>query len=244
MFKMKSLISALILWTMIISSTSATYNTSSTDNWYKTPVLDTSLNFTAYRDWGTIKMNWSTYTNSNFKYYKIIRSETLSDPVYPDNWYIKAISSINTSETNYTDKDSDSAVYRVCVITSDNDRYCSKTVKLDGYNNSNNDNNSNYEKTKTTSTITSTNTYWISTSLAKRADQLVAKFAIKIENKLNTDSEKIIAYESIITKLEDLADEKENLKSLISYLVEQLEVKKDKYNGDFEDIENIFKDID
>lgn len=243
MFKIKSLVSTIVLITLTLSSVSATYTTTNTNNWYNDPIIDSSLNFTAVRDWYKIKMDWSTYNKSNFKYYKVIRSETLENPVYPDNWYIKAIWNNDTSEATYENKSSKSAIYRVCVITTDMNRYCSKTVKLAWYNAPEKTQYDYEKKTTYVKKTTYENKYGISSTLAKRADKLVAQFAIKIEEKLNTDSDKLNAYETIIWKLENLSEKKESLKNLIDYIVNQLKAKMWKYNSDFDEIEEIFKDI-
>lgn len=123
----------IVFWCIILTSlftTSYALSTSS-NNWYNSPIIDESLNFKAEVSWEKVYLSWNIFTKSEwFKYYKVIKSQDISNPVYPDNWYITAISNIN--ETKYIDYKLLNWInyYRVCAIMSDMNRYCSNVVKL------------------------------------------------------------------------------------------------------------------
>jgi len=87
------------------------------------------MNFTATLENGAVHMNWTPYTTDGFNYYKVIRSTTNSNPVYPDDSYIKADGNPDASGyIDYSPK-SGTAYYRVCSIASPN-RYCSNVVAI------------------------------------------------------------------------------------------------------------------
>jgi hypothetical protein len=76
-------------------------------------------------------MKWTKYEGDDFKYYKLMRSETHSNPVYPDQSAFKVLLDSSITElkiSNYNTKD---AVYRICVITDEKGRSCSNIVKLE-----------------------------------------------------------------------------------------------------------------
>ena len=113
-----------ILWISLVSATSSS-------SWYNTPIMDWSISFKAeLKDW-KVYTSWTKYNkNEGFKYYKVIRSQTVSNPIYPDNWYIKY--STNLDYLNYVDEKVPvwTSYYRVCAITTEKNRYCSNVVKI------------------------------------------------------------------------------------------------------------------
>ncbi len=128
----------------LVISTNATY-TESSSNGYNSPISDSTLSFKASISWNTIKTYWSAFTKDedNFVYYKIIKSQKNSSPVYPDDGYIYYTTDININ--SYTDKSplEWTSYYRVCAITNDKNRYCSDVIKIIYKNeNSNEDDNS------------------------------------------------------------------------------------------------------
>lgn len=103
---------------------------SSYSNGYNDPIETDVFNFKAnLNDRGKVDINWNAYKVDGFNYYKVIRSATNPNPVYPDDGYIKAISDYNT--TGYTDNSplKGKSYYRVCAIVKPN-RYCSKVVVI------------------------------------------------------------------------------------------------------------------
>lgn len=114
----------LVLTFAVVTVANATYSSG-----YKDPQTVDYLNFTAtLQSDGSVKTDWSSYSG-DLKYYKVVRSQTNSDPVYPDDGYIFYSSSV----TEYTDKNPQSGknYYRVCAITKSSDRLCSNVVALE-----------------------------------------------------------------------------------------------------------------
>jgi len=113
-----------------IANVSAQYTTD-TSGWYNDPIQDDSLNFDADLEDGDVYMKWSAFrSDEKMKYYKVIRSATVENPVYPDNGYIKVITNINTTKFVDYKPLQWTAYYRVCAITDENNRYCSNVVKI------------------------------------------------------------------------------------------------------------------
>ena len=102
--------------------------TTTTDNGYNDPIIR-SFGFTADLDGGNVAMTWNTYVPAGFSYYKVVRSSTNPEPVYPEDGYIKV--STNPDFTSYLDTDvpEGTVYYRICLIAYP-DRYCSTTVTI------------------------------------------------------------------------------------------------------------------
>ncbi len=125
----KKIFSAVLLTVMLLGF--AQVNAWDYSSGYNTRILDNSLNFKAEYSNGVVYTSWAAYNqNDSFKYYKVVRSISVSDPIYPDHGYIKYSSNVN--DTSYTDKSpkSGTVYYRVCAITHENNRYCSNVVTL------------------------------------------------------------------------------------------------------------------
>ncbi len=106
------------------------FATTSSSNGYNAPQYPTDLHFEAHlTDEGKVETNWNKYVPEGFNYYKVIRSATNENPVYPDDKYIFYTS--KTDELSYTDATpiKGEAYYRVCSIAKPN-RYCSNVVKI------------------------------------------------------------------------------------------------------------------
>ena len=101
----------------------------SNDSGYNEPVFMGDFGFEAVLNDSQVDTSWDAYAPDGFNYYKVVRSTTNNNPVYPDDSYIKAISDANT--TTYSDKDvpSGTSYYRVCSIVKP-DRYCSPVVTI------------------------------------------------------------------------------------------------------------------
>ena len=104
--------------------------TSESDNSaFGTPQIVSYLNFSAeIQADNSVKVSWDNYTGNDLKYYKVSRSQTNSNPVYPDDGYIF----YSSTETTYTDKTPPlgKSYYRVCAITNSNARICSNVITL------------------------------------------------------------------------------------------------------------------
>lgn len=90
---------------------------------------------------GSVVLNWSQSGERDFKYYKIVWSQTNSAPVYPTDGYIKAESTVHnisfsddgskiSSRTSAVDLSTGTHYYSVCVVDSLSQVTCSNTVTL------------------------------------------------------------------------------------------------------------------
>ncbi len=127
---MKKVIFSLVGLVVFILGSQASLANTSSGSGYNAPVVRSAFNFTAVvQAEGSVKMSWVPYAPTGFNYYKVVRSTTNSNPVYPDDGYILASGDSNLS--SYVDQDPPigKVYYRVCSIASPN-RYCSAVVAL------------------------------------------------------------------------------------------------------------------
>jgi hypothetical protein len=107
---------------------SATVSTGTSSAW-DAVTYDSTIEFNAVlNSSGNVEATWSKYDKSNnFTYYKLVRSSTVTSPVYPDNGYIYYSSDVDV--LSYTDKSvpTGTSYYRICQIASPA-RYCSEKV--------------------------------------------------------------------------------------------------------------------
>jgi len=93
--------------------------------------FDDSIIFSAVlQNDGSVKTDWSKYDHAeSFTYYKVVRSQTNANPVYPDDGYIYYGGDVNV--LTYTDNEAPegTSYYRICQIGSPA-RYCSKVVTI------------------------------------------------------------------------------------------------------------------
>lgn len=115
-----------VLTTLLAGIASATEGSSS----YNDPIVRTEFDFTAELDAGDVVMNWEPYAPEGFNYYKVVRSTSNSDPVYPEDGYIEV--STDAIFDSYTDTDvpDGTVYYRICSIAAP-DRYCSPVVTIE-----------------------------------------------------------------------------------------------------------------
>lgn len=104
--------------------------TESANSGYNDPVLHEAFEFNAFLNGDQVETSWNSYAPEGFNYYKVVRSTTNPDPVYPDDGYIQVTS--DPDFTFYTDKEVPNGVsyYRVCSIVSP-DRFCSNVVMIE-----------------------------------------------------------------------------------------------------------------
>lgn len=103
--------------------------TENTSSGFDAVVFDSTIEFNAQLNSnGNVDATWSKYNKENsFIYYKLVRSSTNSNPVYPDDGYIFYTSDVNTlayTDTNVLDGTS---YYRICQVASPK-RFCSEKV--------------------------------------------------------------------------------------------------------------------
>lgn len=123
----------------------ATY---SSGNGYNPAITINNFNFSAILESGEVKMKWDSYIPSGFNYYKVIRSTTNPNPVYPDDGYIKYSSDKDFISYNDTSPKSGISYYRICSIAKPN-RYCSSVVTInEGINDLTHNDSPYYEERK------------------------------------------------------------------------------------------------
>ncbi len=100
---------------------------------YKDPVEVDWLNFTAtLTAEGYVEMHWTPYNNTeDFRFYKVVRSTTNPNPVYPEDGYIKYYGNIDADSYVDTNPPKGTIYYRVCVITTGGDRWVSHVVTIE-----------------------------------------------------------------------------------------------------------------
>ena len=193
-----------------------TYTTTSSE--YKTPVIKTALNFSATYANGKVSTSWKNIdvvTNTPMKWYKVIKSTTVTSPVYPDNWYIQAISDRTQTSFVETNPENGTWYYRVCAIMEDMNRYCSNVVTLTI-------NNTTATTTTPATTNTTTTTSILTASLKTMIEWLVTAFMTKVDAKYpNNIASKITFLETLIGKIDTLSTGKYGY--LFVYLGEKLE---------------------
>lgn len=125
--KLVQLMSALLGLQLLVTPALATTTGGSG---YNAPILRSAFNFTAtLQNDGSVATAWVPYAPTGFNYYKVVRSTTNPNPVYPDDGYILASGDPNLSSYVDNDPPSGTVYYRVCSIASPN-RYCSSVVTL------------------------------------------------------------------------------------------------------------------
>ena len=97
---------------------------------FRPPTLVRSIGFAARYEGGRVIATWKKYKRADFKAYKLVRSSTMHDPVYPENGEL--FSTGNRAVTQYVDAQVDSGLwyYRLCVITQDNNRWVSPVIEI------------------------------------------------------------------------------------------------------------------
>ncbi len=112
---------SILFWELIIPTSSfATENEPVT--------FDPNISFSATLSNGNVVTSWSKYNHSEaFSYYKVVRSQTNTNPVYPDDGYIYYGDSVNTLTYIDTSVPTGTNYYRICHIAWPK-RYCSQNV--------------------------------------------------------------------------------------------------------------------
>lgn len=264
---MKHILRLSIILSMILGSLGSTFAESepvnaTVDASYKTMTLDTSLDFEAKRDGYKVEMNWNPYTGEDFKYYKIMRSQTHSNPVYPDQHALQY--SDDQEKDSYETKDwhKNGTYYRVCVITTQKDRHCSSVVKVDGFIAEKKEYSQEEKERYKTDDKEEKKQYYksdehkekikrayqdkksqLSTKMQQRAQALVSRFIKKVEAKYSTNEERIATIKKVMERLNQVAEKKPQVKTLIHYINSKFEMALEKYDGSIDEIEEILNEL-
>lgn len=129
-FSMNKRISLLTIGILLLSFVGIAFaNSESTSSGWNAVTYDSTIQFGAtLNEDGSVATTWSKYNHSeDFTYYKLVRSDSNNNPVYPDDGYIYYGSDLNG--LSYTDNEVPSGIsyYRICHIASP-ERYCSENV--------------------------------------------------------------------------------------------------------------------
>lgn len=127
---MKNKIRLILVLGLLLTVPAMTLATGSASSGYNEPIPESALRFEAVSDGNHVNTSWVKYAPEGFNYYKVVRSVTNPDPVYPDDGYIQVIENADT--TSYVDYNVPEGVsyYRVCSIVNPN-RYCSNVVMIE-----------------------------------------------------------------------------------------------------------------
>ncbi|MFH1983104.1 MAG: hypothetical protein ABIL58_14775 [Pseudomonadota bacterium] len=125
-----------LLMTAAVTATATGKSSENKGHGYRDPVVVDAIGFSAASNGGSVVMRWKKYLRSDLKYYKVVRSDTNPDPVYPEDGYV--FFSTDAGKTVYEDNNVPTGTwyYRLCVITHGGDRWVSPvvvvTIKGDG----------------------------------------------------------------------------------------------------------------
>lgn len=82
---------------------------------------------------GQVDLSWTAYEGSDFTYYKVVHSQTVETPKYPDDGYIEVITDPQVTSYTHADVPAGTSYYSLCVITTDKQRGCSTvTIEAQG----------------------------------------------------------------------------------------------------------------
>ncbi len=97
---------------------------------YAKPVLVAAIGFKAKLRDGKVYTSWRRYTRGDFKYYKVVKSRTNRDPLYPEDGAVFYTN--DPTETGFQDRDIEPGIwyYRLCIITKQNKRWVSPVVMI------------------------------------------------------------------------------------------------------------------
>lgn len=204
---------------------------------WKTPVYS-GIDFAANLSDGNVLTEWSRFTPPNgekFKYYKVTRSTTNSNPVYPEDGYIKYSGDIDF--LSYTDSFPKSAYYRVCAMTHEKGRYCSNVIKIDVGDidqhkyEKKKETTKTYEKKAKSKEPTSTNDSF-SWEVQKKLDKWLNTLDAKLKSSDLTSAQKVVKIDNIKNALEQIAKKRSVYWPLVNYLNPKLKVMQENFKQD------------
>ncbi|HCB51230.1 TPA: hypothetical protein DEP21_01420 [Patescibacteria group bacterium] len=182
-------------------------------------------------------MTWNKFTvpsGKSFAYYKVIRSQTKDNPLYPEDGYIRYDS--NLDFTSYTDESplQGKTYYRVCAILDGQKRYCSNVVKVTITETSSSSETEQEEEVvkQPRTTPTPIKATELSDSTKALLDNIATEFLAKVEAKFGSTSSsaKNGFLTSIIAQLDKLGKRSTKMKPLITYLNAKIEEQIDPLN--------------
>ncbi len=196
-------------------------NVSFASDVWKDSVLTNDLEFLAeLKDDNRVYMSWKTFDSlgltGDFEYYVIMRSTVNSNPVYPNDVYIKYDTDIDADY--YVDSYPKEGVnyYRVCAITSQKDRYCSNVDSV-------------------TVSVEPTTVTSLSDELKQKVDDVLEWFYENIEDRYPMNDKRTEVLDGLISTLDSLRQKNASLRPMIDYMLRQMEKRKAIYQEWFSD---------
>lgn len=97
---------------------------------YKAPVVVKEMGFSAKLEGGKVLFAWKQYLRDDFQYYKLVKSKTNPNPVYPEDGYIFYG---ERDARGWVEEKPEAGVwyYRLCIITTGGERWVSPVIKLE-----------------------------------------------------------------------------------------------------------------
>ncbi|HOX17744.1 MAG TPA: hypothetical protein PKW82_04740 [Spirochaetales bacterium] len=97
---------------------------------YKAPVVVKEMGFGAKLEGGKVIFAWKQYLRDDLKYYKLVKSKTNPNPVYPEDGYIFVG---DREARGWVEEKPEPGVwyYRLCIITNGGERWVSPVIKLE-----------------------------------------------------------------------------------------------------------------
>ena len=96
-------------------------------------IYDDNIDFEISRDGYEIEASWDEYEASDFKYYKLVKSYTNDNPVYPNDKTVFVGMKSDDDENTFKDWTKKVGYYRVCIVKTDESIVCSNVEKLSAY---------------------------------------------------------------------------------------------------------------
>lgn len=238
MINKKYIVSIICLLFTFLNLTEAEYNNYNDDNILK---YTNDIVVIWDRDAQTIKLEWTKSKSDFFQYYKVMKSESDSNPTYPRLSATEVITDINKNYANLTVKSSNDAYYRVCTVVYENKIktvYCSQNVlKIEWYKGENNTTEDNYTTTKIT------NESSLSYILQKKADTLINNYKYQLDKKYDNNNIKIEKLNKLKTWLIEIKTKYPKYSELVKYMISKIEKIYSEYDDSFNEIESLFKDL-
>lgn len=132
---MRKFLSLLCIWIFGFVWVSAEYDKSVLDNQkVKTKIIyDNNIDFEISRDGYEVEASWEEYEKSDFKYYKLVKSYTHDNPVYPNDTTVFVGMTSDDDENTFKDWSTKVGYFRVCIVKTDESIVCSNVEKLSAY---------------------------------------------------------------------------------------------------------------
>lgn len=110
-----------LLFVQMASATVETTTSGYTDDVNSAVSLEASIN-----EAGTVDLAWDAYAGENFKYYKVVGSQDIVEPKYPEDGYIEYISDVNITSYTTTVEEAPEGLnyYSLCVVLEGSIRGC------------------------------------------------------------------------------------------------------------------------